>query len=69
MLRVTQEEFASLVGVRYNTINRWENEHVFPQTLAVDKLKQLTEALGDSGKSLLKQYFPVQQKQKRRKRK
>lgn len=66
---VTQEEFAIIVGVRYNTINRWENGHVFPQRLAIERLKQLTEELGTDGKDLLAKHFPIEQSKQQQKRK
>jgi putative transcriptional regulator len=32
---LTQEEFATLLGVAYGTINRWENGHMQPSPLAL----------------------------------
>ena len=27
---LTQEEFGKLIGVSFETVNRWENGHVYP---------------------------------------
>ncbi|MGI2909422.1 helix-turn-helix domain-containing protein [Tolypothrix sp. VBCCA 56010] len=35
---LTQEEFATLLGVAYGTINRWENGHMQPSPLALKPL-------------------------------
>jgi len=34
LTQLTQEQFASVLGVAYGTINRWENGHMQPSTLA-----------------------------------
>jgi DNA-binding transcriptional regulator YiaG len=40
-LELTQVEFASLLGVSFATVNRWENKHCHPSPLAVEKLKNI----------------------------
>lgn len=45
---LTQEEFATLLGVAYGTINRWENGHMQPSPLALKQIKAVLEDLGNS---------------------
>ncbi len=40
--KLTQEQFAAQLGVAYITVNRWENGHVQPSSLA---LKQIEKTL------------------------
>ncbi|MBW4447926.1 MAG: helix-turn-helix domain-containing protein [Hassallia sp. WJT32-NPBG1] len=62
---LTQEEFATLLGVAYGTINRWENGHMQPSPLALKQIKAVLEDLGNSpepnlqehSKKLLTKYF------------
>jgi putative transcriptional regulator len=42
-LNLSQEDFAREIGVTLNTINRWENEHVHPNKLAVKAIEQVRE--------------------------
>jgi putative transcriptional regulator len=63
---LTQEEFATLLGVAYGTINRWENGRMQPSPLALKQIKAVLDELGNSkepnlqehGKKLLTKYFP-----------
>ncbi|MBD2505159.1 helix-turn-helix domain-containing protein [Anabaena azotica] len=43
----TQEQFATYLGVKYCTINRWENGHNKPSPLAMEKISALLEEMGD----------------------
>lgn len=62
---LTQEQLATLLGVTYGTINRWENGHMQPSPLALKQIKAVLEELGNSpepklqkrGKDLLIKYF------------
>lgn len=63
---LTQEQFATQVGVSLVTINRWENNRAQPMPLAVQQIKALLMKLSQSendadqlaAHQLLKQYFP-----------
>lgn len=53
---LTQEQFASQLGVTCITINRWENGRSKPSPLAIEKIKQLLEQMGNKGEDLLAGY-------------
>lgn len=40
-LRLTQEQMANRLGVRFATLNRWENGHASPSPLAARELERL----------------------------
>ena len=40
-LGLTQEQFASKVGVTYSTVNRWENGKATPSPLAMLRIESL----------------------------
>ncbi len=42
-LKLTQEDFARLLGLRVATVNRWENGVTKPSPLALMRLKQIQE--------------------------
>ena len=42
-LHLTQEALAHLLGVSFQTINRWERGLFKPSKLALDKIKQLAD--------------------------
>lgn len=42
-LGLTQEALAHLIGVSFQTINRWERGIFKPSRLALEKIKQLEE--------------------------
>lgn len=42
---LTQEQFASKLGVSFLTVNRWENKKTKPSPLAIQKLQKLLSAL------------------------
>ncbi len=62
---LTQVQLAEVLGVAYETINRWENGHIQPSPLALRQIQTLVnelshssgEALRDGSKQLLGQYF------------
>lgn len=43
VLRLTQQQFADLLGVSFVTMNRWENGQTRPSALAVEKLNRAAE--------------------------
>lgn len=54
---LTQEKFATKLGVTLPTINRWENGRAKPSPLAMQKLEELLRSMGDKGESLLSEFF------------
>ncbi|MBN8561068.1 MAG: helix-turn-helix domain-containing protein [Leptolyngbya sp. UWPOB_LEPTO1] len=46
-LGLTQEEFASHLGVTFSTINRWENKKSRPSKMALQLLQGKARELGD----------------------
>lgn len=54
---LTQEQFATNLGVKYSTINRWENGHYKPSPLAMEKVREILEAMGAQGQNLLAKYL------------
>ena len=57
-LALTQEKFAAKLGVTFPTINRWENGRAKPSPLALARIRELAENLGQNGTDLLERYFP-----------
>jgi transcriptional regulator with XRE-family HTH domain len=55
---LTQEKFASELGVTFPTINRGENNRATPSPLAVEKIEKMVRRLGSRGLELLAKYFP-----------
>ncbi len=54
---LTQEQFAAAVGVTYSTINRWENERSKPSPIAMRRIEEMLQDMGDQGKDLLAKYL------------
>ncbi|MBC6433302.1 helix-turn-helix transcriptional regulator [Nostoc sp. HG1] len=54
---LTQEQFAATLGVTYTTINRWENGRSKPSPLAMRKIEEMLEKMGQKGTDLVKKYF------------
>ena len=54
---LTQEKFAVRLGVTFGTINRWENGHVMPSPLALNRVEDLLHQLGEQGNDLRETYF------------
>ena len=54
---LTQEKFAARLGVTFPTINRWENNRAKPSPLALEKIENLLDSMGEKGKGLHKAYF------------
>jgi DNA-binding transcriptional regulator YiaG len=44
-LGLTQEQFATIIGVTYATINRWENDKGKPYPLAMRQLEKLQKKI------------------------
>lgn len=68
-LKLTQEKFATQLGVSFPTINRWENGHATPSPLAIKQLdillNQLSESsdttLGERGRAMRRKYLSSQE--------
>ncbi|MBD2730492.1 helix-turn-helix transcriptional regulator [Nostoc sp. FACHB-892] len=54
---LTQEQFASFLGVTYSTINRWENGHTRPMPLAMQKIEEIAKDMGEQGENLIVKYY------------
>jgi putative transcriptional regulator len=54
---LTQEKFATKLGVTLLTINRWENGRTRPSPLAMQKIEELLRSLGDIGGNLISEFF------------
>ncbi|MHC5939438.1 helix-turn-helix domain-containing protein [Nostoc sp.] len=54
---LTQEQFATTLGVTYSTINRWENGHSRPMPLAMQKIEEIAKEMGEKGEKALLKYF------------
>ena len=54
---LTQEQFAAAIGVTYSTINRWENERSKPSPIAMRRIEEMLQDMGDQGLELLTKYL------------
>lgn len=54
-LKLTQEKFATQLGVSFPTINRWENGHATPSPLAIKQLDILLNQLSESSDTTLRE--------------
>ncbi|MGH2414111.1 MAG: helix-turn-helix transcriptional regulator [Microcystaceae cyanobacterium] len=52
---LTQEQLASVLGVAYGTINRWENGHIQPSPLALRQIRSVLEELNQSSAKVLQE--------------
>ena len=48
-LGISQEALAHVIGVSFQTINRWERGACKPSRLALEKIKQLAEKEKENG--------------------
>ena len=55
-LGLSQEKFASKLGVSFQSVNRWENGRTKPLPLALRQIKTLLDEMEDS-RDLLERYF------------
>jgi putative transcriptional regulator len=54
---LSQEKFAARLGVTFPTINRWENGRAKPSPLAMQKIEEFLQRMGDRGADLLLEHF------------
>lgn len=65
LMGLSQEQFAATLGVAFSTINRWENGHIQPSSLALKQIKTMLNELNcspsvelqEQSQALLEQYF------------
>ena len=57
LLQLSQVEFASKVGVSFQSVNRWENGRNRPIPLALKQVERLLHDMGEPGENLLTKYF------------
>ena len=60
-LGLTQEQFASRLGVTFPTVNRWERGRTKPSPMAQKLLIKVVEQIGENGTDLLLKHFPARQ--------
>lgn len=56
-LGLTQEQFASRLGVTFPTVNRWERGRTKPSPMAQKLLIEAVKQMGKDGADLLLKYF------------
>jgi DNA-binding transcriptional regulator YiaG len=56
-LGLTQEKFASRLGVSFPTVSRWENDRSKPSPLAYRQLEEIVKQMQEDGADLLEKYF------------
>ncbi|NJK39540.1 MAG: helix-turn-helix transcriptional regulator [Oscillatoriales cyanobacterium RM2_1_1] len=56
-LGVSQEKLAAMLGVSFQTVNRWERGHAKPSQLALNAIEQKLADMEEDGADLLQQYF------------
>ncbi|WP_375502400.1 helix-turn-helix domain-containing protein [uncultured Nostoc sp.] len=60
LLQLSQVEFASKIGVSFQSVNRWENGRNRPIPLALKQIERLLHDMGEPGENLLTKYFSNQ---------
>lgn len=60
LLRLSQVEFASKLGVSFQSVNRWENGRNRPIPLVLKQIETLLHQMGEQGEDLLAKYFKNQ---------
>lgn len=56
-LKLSQEKFASQLGVSFTSLNRWENHKTMPSALALQIINSHLQKLGDKSSDLLKERY------------
>ncbi|WP_100897316.1 helix-turn-helix domain-containing protein [Nostoc flagelliforme] len=56
-LKLSQVKLATMLGVSFHSINRWENGRAQPSPLAMKQIKELLHQMGEPGEALLARYF------------
>jgi transcriptional regulator with XRE-family HTH domain len=55
---LTQEQLAGKIGVVFTTLSKWERGKANPLPLALKRIEEVLQSMGDRGKDLLERYFP-----------
>lgn len=53
---LTQEQLAAKLAVTFSTVNRWENGHSKPSSMAIKLIEGILHDLGQKGSELLVKY-------------
>lgn len=56
-LNLSQVKLATMLGVSFHSINRWENGRTQPSPLAMKQIQELLHQMGEAGEELLAKYF------------
>lgn len=56
-LGLTQEKLAKRLGVRFQTVNRWERGHAYPSPLSLKAIEREVREMGEQGQDLFEAYF------------
>ncbi len=54
---LTQEQLASVLGVTYSTVNRWENGRGKPSLMGLKRIEEILQTMGSQGMDLLQKYL------------
>jgi transcriptional regulator with XRE-family HTH domain len=57
-LGLTQVQFAQVLGVAFQSVNRWERGKTKPLPIVLKQIELKLKEMGDRGQDLLEQYFP-----------
>jgi DNA-binding transcriptional regulator YiaG len=57
-LGLTQLQFAQVLGVSFQSVNRWERGNTKPLPLAIKQIELQLRQMGESGQDLLMKHFP-----------
>ena len=57
---LTQEQLAVRIGVVFTTLSKWERGKANPLPLALKRIEEVLQGMGDRGQDLLEHYFPKQ---------
>ncbi|BAQ63924.1 DNA-binding transcriptional regulator [Geminocystis sp. NIES-3709] len=58
-LKLSQEKFASLLGISFVSLNRWENHKTMPSYLALQIINLHLEKLDDKSSQLIKKTLSI----------
>jgi DNA-binding transcriptional regulator YiaG len=56
-LGLTQVQFAKVLGVSFQSVNRWERSKTKPLPIALKQIEVMVKEMGDRGSDLLAKYF------------
>lgn len=56
-LGLSQQAFASKLGVNLTTVNRWENGRRKPLPITTQRIREALQEMGEDGQDLLDKFF------------